>query len=262
MLVFGSVAGAADLPRKMSAPPPPPPPVYSWTGCYIAGGIGYGLYDINHIISSPGAPVFGVAQASDNGGRGWLGTVGVGCDLQFASPFGGNLPFLGGNWLVGVLADFDWMNIKGNYTTNCPSGCAGPFSFTGELKERNAVYVGARLGWVVTPQLLTYVSGGWTRTRFDGATLLDSFGGTAVAALPAQNFNGWFLGGGTEYALGWLPGLYWRSEYRFADYRSESTTVACISGNCNTLAGINAIDNAHPYVQTVRSELVWRFSWR
>ena len=257
-IALTQVASAADLPRKAPSPPPPAP-VYNWTGCYLAGGIGYGLYDIDHFISSPG-PVFGEALSTDNGGRGWLGTVGVGCDYQFGSPFGGN--FLGGNWLVGVLGDFDWMNIKGDYTTNCPGGCAGPFSFTGERKERYAAYAGGRVGWLITPQLLTYVSGGWTRTRFNDAALLGTFGGTTTVALPAQNYNGWFLGGGAEYALGWLPGLFWRSEYRFADYRSQSTAVLCISGTCNTLPGINAIDNARPRVQTVRSELVYRFNFR
>jgi outer membrane immunogenic protein len=251
VMVMAGSASAADMAVKYRAPPPAP--VYNWTGCYVAGGFGYGVSDIDHYISSPG-PAFGPAQSTDNGGRGGLFTVGVGCDVQFAGPFGGN-------WLFGVFADYDWTNIKGNYTTNCPGGCAGPFSYTGEVKDRNAGYVGARLGWLVNPQLLTYVSGGWAATRFDGATLTDTFGGATTVALPSQTYNGWFIGGGTEYAIGWAPGLYWRSEYRFADFRSKALTVACVSGGCNTIPGVNAIDNAHPYVQTVRSELVWRFNW-
>jgi outer membrane immunogenic protein len=252
-LSLGGVAGAADMARPVLKAPPPAT-VYNWTGCYAAAGGGYGMYDINHVVSSPG-PLFDPTQASDNSGRGWLGTLGVGCDLQFAGP-------TGGNWVVGVLADYDWMSIKGNYTTNCPGGCSGPFSFTGQLKERNAAYVGGRIGALVTPQLLTYVSGGWTETRFKSAVLTDTFDPTGdVVALPAQTFHGWFVGGGTEYALGWMPGLFWRSEYRFANYRSRSAVVACVSGGCNTIPGVNAVDNAHPHVQTVRSELVWRFNW-
>jgi len=36
-------AGAADLPMK--APPMAPPPAPTWTGCYISGGIGYGMWN-------------------------------------------------------------------------------------------------------------------------------------------------------------------------------------------------------------------------
>ena len=40
------VAGAssADLYTKA---PPPPPPVWSWTGCYVGAGGGYGMFDIS-----------------------------------------------------------------------------------------------------------------------------------------------------------------------------------------------------------------------
>jgi hypothetical protein len=31
--------------------------------------------------------------------------------------------------------------------------------------------VGARLGYIATPNLLTYINGGWTQTRFDQINL-------------------------------------------------------------------------------------------
>jgi outer membrane immunogenic protein len=269
-------AMAADLPTKAPIMKAPPAPVYNWTGCYIAGGGGYGLYDIEHNVTNPvvGAlpPVFDIGH--DNGGRGWFGSVGGGCDLQFASPLGSSGLF-GGNWVFGILGDYDFMSIKGNYSYLCPGGCiafAGggliPVDgFIGQRKESSAGYIGARLGWVVSPQLLTYVSGGWTETQFDGATLVDGSGATTVAvALGSQTYNGWFIGGGTEYAIGWLPGLFWRSEYRFAQYSGKSSPFACLipaggAAGCSTAPGVNAIDNAKPNVQTVRSELVWRFNW-
>jgi len=250
-------AMAADLPVKapMRAPPPQ---VYNWTGCYIAGGFGYGLYDIDHSVSNPvvgGVPAI-FDPGHDNGGRGWLGTVGGGCDLQFAGP-------LGGNWVIGILGDVDFMNIKGNYSTMCPGGCIGADGYFGPLTESSAGYIGGRIGMTFTPQLLGYVSAGWTETRFDAATLVGFGipGATAPVTLPAQTFNGWFFGGGTEYAVGFLPGLFWRSEYRFSQYSAKTTPLVCSNlAICNTGGGLNAIDNAKPYVQTVRSELVWRFN--
>jgi outer membrane immunogenic protein len=253
---------AADLPVKAPIMKAPPPQVYNWTGCYIAGGGGYGLYDIDHTVTNPvGGAAFDLPH--DNGGRGWFGSVGGGCDLQFGSPLGGSGLF-GGSWVIGILGDVDFMSIKGNYSYLCPAGCIGADGYSGQLKESSAGYIGARLGWVVTPQLLTYFSGGWTETRFDSATLTGNPGAFivgSVTSLPAQTFNGWFFGGGTEYAIGWLPGLFWRSEVRFAQYQSRSTAIACVTGVCNTAPGINVIDHAKAYVQTARSELVWRFNW-
>ena len=43
---FTGSAMAADMaPRYTKAPPPIAAPVANWTGCYIAGGGGYGIYD-------------------------------------------------------------------------------------------------------------------------------------------------------------------------------------------------------------------------
>jgi outer membrane immunogenic protein len=43
-LASGS-AFAADMPVKAPYYKAPPPPAYSWTGCYIDGGGGYGMYN-------------------------------------------------------------------------------------------------------------------------------------------------------------------------------------------------------------------------
>src|SRR5262245_32622239 len=42
IIALTQIASAADLPRKAPAYTPPPPPVYSWTGFYVGGNIGYG----------------------------------------------------------------------------------------------------------------------------------------------------------------------------------------------------------------------------
>jgi len=252
-LSLGGGAGAADLARPVYKAPPPAP-VYNWTGCWIGAGFGYGMYDIDHNVTSPTTGAF-FDIGHDNGGRGGLGTVGVGCDLQFAGPFLGN-------WVIGAFADWDWSNIRGTYSYNCPGGCAGPTGFAGQLRDRSAGYVGGRLGWVVVPQLLTYVSGGWTSHRFDGATLIDASGTTTTAtALAADTRSGWFIGGGTEYSIGWLPGLFWKSEYRFADLRTRDAFAVCVAGPGCVVGTAHAFDHAHTYVQTARTELVYRFNW-
>src|ERR1700752_4219930 len=103
--VFAGQAMAADMPMKARPAPPPPPPVANWTGCYIAGSVGYGLFDnettgidATGALFTPGT----VLTRSDFGGRGWLAGGGGGCDSQFG--VGGRGPEFGtGRFLMRVL---------------------------------------------------------------------------------------------------------------------------------------------------------------
>jgi hypothetical protein len=36
--------------------------------------------------------------------------------------------------------------------------------------------------------------------------------------LRGRTAKGWFLGSGVEYQSGWVPGLTWKTEYRFSEY--------------------------------------------
>jgi outer membrane immunogenic protein len=268
---LASAASAADMPVPKALPPPPP--VYNWTGCYVAAGGGYGMFNQNRDLVSEfinasagtavayanGAPPGTVLVANETfGGRGWLATAQLGCDVQ-----------VGGNWVIGAFVDGDWSNIRGDQ--DLVTG------LNGEAKLRWSWAVGGRIGWLVTPNLLTFFSGGYTEASFHE---VDYFGtlsavalgtGLAIAVpgtgpsglqLASQRYRGYFLGSGAEYAIGWLPGLFWKSEYRFADYRSETTSINCVNTALCGAPGPTGIGaRIHPYVHTVRSELVWRFNW-
>jgi outer membrane immunogenic protein len=243
-----SVAGAADMPLK--APLAFLAPAYPWTGCYIDGGFGYGMWNQDYSIQST---ITGTASnTSTGGGRGWMGLFGAGCDYQFSL---GSL----GNWVVGAFGDYDPMNLTG---TNQPQtvliGALG--SLSGNVKESSAWYAGGRIGFLVTPALLTYFEGGYTETRFDQVSFsLPS--GVIFDMLPAQTYRGWFLGGGTEYDLNfsWLPirGLFWRNEYRFASYDTATLPIVLTTTGLPT----DVAEHVTPYVQTATSSLVWRFNW-
>ena len=79
-VMLGSVAQAADLPVKA---PAPPAPVYSWTGCYIGAGGGYGMWNQDVVALDTITGPFSARQTG--GGRGWFGTAQVGCDYQLSS---------------------------------------------------------------------------------------------------------------------------------------------------------------------------------
>jgi len=118
--------------------------------------------------------------------------------------------------------------------------------------------VGGRIGYALAPQIMTYVDGGWTELRFDQINQVNSAGASVGFALPAHTYNGWFLGGGFEYNFTWLPipGLFWRTEYRFASYQAKDVQAFLISGVPNGFAGHMQKD-----IQTVTTSIVWRFNW-
>jgi outer membrane immunogenic protein len=239
MFAGGAMAADMKAPAPMLTKAPMMAPVNNWTGCYLGGGGGYGLYDLATQLTFAG----GVVNVPlDQGGRGWFGTVQVGCDYQIAS-----------NWVVGAFGDWDWSHIHGAHTgqdTNVGL-------IQGDMDLNRTWSAGGRIGYLVTPSFLTYFSGGWTQAHFGQATYAGPTGVLTGLAAPAASYNGYFLGSGVEYAIGFLPELYWKTEYRFADYSAQNLAVFV------TATGLpnGARESTHPYVQTIRSELVWRINW-
>jgi len=245
-------AVAADLAARKAPAyiPPPAPPPPSFTGCYVNGGGGYGLNNIDH-FSNPAIDGDPITLTATSGARGWLGTAGGGCDYQFGYGSG-----FWSNWVVGAFADYDFMDLSKNFELAC--GCG-----IGEEKERDAWAVGGRIGYLVTPNVFTYWNGGYTETRFDGINFSypeTPFEPSATAG--GQTYHGWFIGGGTEIALSGLfglplpSGLFWRSEYRYSSFDSANLPITGLSGFQN------GAENMKPYVQTITSSLVWKFnSW-
>ena len=143
-VAFATAASAADLPMK-AAPMVAAAPVESWTGCYVSGGIGYGMWNqdvslTGNLLNATGTAVVGTVNTvtTTDGGRGWLGRVGVGCDYQFAPQF-----------LFGAFADWDLANIKGTNTPNEIVINNGVTSVLGyNVRERDAGNVGLRLGYL------------------------------------------------------------------------------------------------------------------
>ncbi len=178
-LISGAILGtlavggamAADMPAKAPMLMKAPPPAYSWTGCWISGGVGYGLWNQDHDLTNPGfVPPTGASTT--DGGRGWLGRGGVGCDYQVSSSF-----------VLGLFGDYDFMSLKGS---NSPSEViavgGGPTSpVTGNTTENAAWAFGGRIGYLVTPNLMSYVDGGYTQAHFNSVSF-----SSVVAPLTAR----------------------------------------------------------------------------
>jgi outer membrane immunogenic protein len=67
----------------------------------------------------------------------------------------------------GITGDFEFGDSKGQYSFNCPGGCAGPSGYSGQNKGPWAWAVGGGAGYLIGPALLTYWTGGFTQARFD-----------------------------------------------------------------------------------------------
>jgi outer membrane immunogenic protein len=258
LLAAPLAASAADMGMPYKAPAPPPPPSISWSGCYVDGGWGYGLWNEDHHLSftPPIGGLTGTATTTD-GGRGWMGKLGGGCDYQ--------TPFFNHRVVIGAFADWDPMSLKGSNSPSEVFAFPAPFGttpITANQKETGAWFAGARLGYLVTPTFMTYFDGGYTQTRFTQTGEFSTLSGAPDGfAYPNYSDHGWFLGSGFEYALNdWVPirGLFLQTEYRFSQYSSRNLTEFSLA----TGAATGNVEVVKPYVQTVTTALVWKFNWQ
>jgi len=237
-LLAGS-AFAADMPVKAPLLKAPAP-VYNWTGCYINAGAGYGMWNQDNQLEDPFPTVAGSTVTT--GGRGWFGTAGGGCDYQVSSSI-----------VIGVLGDWDFGDIKGQFSPP-------DFQDVGTESEKWAWSVGGRIGWLVTPTFLTYVSAGYTQAHFDQVNFVNMFtGAPSEFFMPSQNYSGFFIGSGFDYAITALPlppGFFLRTEYRYSTYEAKDVQFLFLDGD-----PLGEGVNSKKFVQTVRTSLVWRFNW-
>jgi outer membrane immunogenic protein len=246
LAAFTAPALAADMAaRPYAKAPAPMAPIYNWTGFYIFGGGGYGIWSADSNVNTfPG----GVALTRDqrNGGHGWFGTVGGGYDMQF-----------GGKWVGGIFGDAQFGSLKGSMTDAF-------FGSEGQVKLETSYAAGVRLGYLVAPNVLSYVNGGYSGSEWSGSTL--SFltpGGAAVTTTPSFSRNGWFIGGGVENNLDIFgisaPGWFMKTEYRSAYY--DRTTLPMTFTPAFGGAATGTAATFEPWVQTVSTSLVYRFNW-
>ena len=231
-----ALADGYEAPRAAAAPVALQ--VSSWTGFYANGGVGYGLWDsetttVNHVT---GACI--LCQHQDQGGRGWLGEIGLGYDYQFSSKIVG-----------GVFVNYDFSDIHGTIQDQVPF-------FAGETKNNSTWFVGARAGWLMTPDILNYWGVGYTHAYFDGANMSDTRGFPPFqggGTTSDFSHGGWFISGGLEVAM--HDGWFWRSEVRYADYGKDTLTDTAPNGFSH------ADITFDPIVQTATSEIVYKFNW-
>ncbi len=148
---------AADLGvRPALQPATVPVRLFSWTGCYAGGNIGWGwgreTVSIPNLGETTGVPALaGVSLGPVTGDtKGFLGGGQVGCNFQFAP-----------NWVIGFEGDGEAAKIKGDVTETVSLTNPVPVTGTGTASAQTDWIAGAtgRLGWTWDRAML-YAKGG------------------------------------------------------------------------------------------------------
>jgi outer membrane immunogenic protein len=211
VVALGTTAFAADLPSRY-APPVyiPPPPVFTWTGLYAGGQIGYGWgRQTDNVFNAGGTPISTIGSIDSSGvvggahlGYNWqtgLFVYGLEGDVNGASYQGSTFgPFAPG--VPGVVAAAI-PGLFGTATTAIP--------VQGSIR--------GRLG-VAFDRALIYATGGLAL-----ADIHDTFTTPAFSDSFWHFRAGWTVGGGVEYAVtnNWSV----RAEYRYSDFGSYNDVL-------------------------------------
>jgi opacity protein-like surface antigen len=225
-LMAAAPALAADLPLKV---PPAAAAVWSWSGFYVGahGGYGWGhdsLTDLNDPFFAGKFPNFTVTGFDPKGA---LGGLQAGANWQ------------AGRLVGGLEGDLSFADIKGS-----SSGAAAPLVLPGQISTGSIANSGAfdllgsgrgRLGYLATPNVLLYGTGGVGWTRFVQHTDLAA---TTASVPPPGSFSilqslsvptwrvGWVAGVGAEARLfdtNWLARLEYL-HYGYGNSGSNATT--------------------------------------
>ena len=215
--IIGLTGGvmAADLPMR-SAPPvyvPPTVPVFTWTGLYVGGNVGYGGDKFNYPFAI--GPVAGGASLTSSG------VIGGG-QVGFNYAFGTGVQGFGSAFVIGAEADFDGASISGRVSLN-----AGALTASAGSKVD---YLGTARGRVglAFDRLLVYATGGYAYARVN-STINAALGGVgALNAGVATNQDGYAVGGGFEYAI--TPNFTLKTEYIRAELGTKPLITTAILG--------------------------------
>jgi outer membrane immunogenic protein len=241
-LILGAAATpafAADIPVK-ARPAPVAVSTWDWNGFYLGlnGGYSWGRSrtDVSYFNTITGLAIVPPPGSVTSGSFNLNGGV-----------FGGQVGYnwVGSGWLLGFEADLQWSGEKGSATFTCapttigviaiggaciPGVTAGlPAGFLGATLtlEQHIQWFGTlrgRAGWLVTPSVLLYATGGLAYGSIKSSGTFSSLSPNLVVNSTifstTKTNAGWTVGGGIEGHLGgnWTGKL----EYLYLDLGTVS----------------------------------------
>jgi outer membrane immunogenic protein len=209
MALGGSAALAADLPSR--APPPvylPPVPIFSWTGIYIGGQVGYAWTSGNNNFSGFD-PFTGTFLTTSIGGTpsGVIGGANVGYNYQI------------NQWVLGLEGSVDGTSLKNTSAAVFADGTTLTAQSTADIQGS----IRGKIG-VAWDRALIYGTGGVAFGGFKTDVTLANTGALNGGNPFFANGNvsstrvGWTVGGGIQYAVTNNWSVF--AEYRYTNFGS------------------------------------------
>lgn len=187
-------AFAADLPNVKGPPVfAPPPPVFSWTGVYIGGQVGYQWGTSDPTFVGPGNVFIGTPPGYNDAGV--VGGGHAGFNYQVSQ------------FVFGIEGDIEGTSYSG-------SGLAVAGAFYDNSRADIEGSVRGRIGWA-WDRVLFYGTGGVAFASISNSAGVVGFPATFSSTTGQV---GWTAGGGVEYAID--PNWSVRVEYRYTDFGS------------------------------------------
>ena len=210
LALLSTTAMAADLPSRRAPPVyiPPPLPIFSWTGLYIGGQVGYEFGRSNALASAAATGAGLAANGTSPGGVIGGAHVGYNFSTQSIPGLGG---FAGAGGVFGIEGDVDGSNYKSTYALG---------GISNSMRDNIQGSIRGRLG-VAVDRVLFYATGG---AAF--GSLQNNYVNTLNGLTDSQTHTrvGYTVGGGVEYAFtnNWSV----RAEYRYTDFGTFADNLA------------------------------------
>lgn len=197
---------------------------HNWSGLYLGANLGWSATSYtSELRGFPGDMVNGDHDSA-------IGGLHVGFQHQL------------GQVVVGLEGSYSGTGPFSGYGDRNPGGtpdCVGVTPagnlFSCDARLHNLFTLGPRLGWAPSNNWLLYATGGLAMGRISDRVTVNTTG--AIVGSTNDMHNGWFIGGGVEYALtkNWVFGL----EYLHVDldekFRCELATLGgCGAGEART----------------------------
>jgi outer membrane immunogenic protein len=229
---------AADMRMPVKAPPAPVVTLYSWTGCYIGGHVGYAwgqtrVYNADNVLG--GAEVSRFRHDADGlvaGGQ-------IGCNLWQSD-----------RWVFGIEGQASWADVDGE--TPLSSAIPGGPGTTGFRTEIDMLgSIAARFGYAfgATGQTLVFVKGGAAFVH-EQYFIVSPFPGLAFES--DENLRwGWMVGAGFEQTLG--SNWSFKAEYNYNHFGRDAHEL------CSTITTTCGSFEIKQHIHLVKVGINYRF---
>lgn len=254
--LLSSVAFAADLGPMRGYPQPTHPgfygaPVFTWTGFYVGGQVGYAWGEDDTVLSSGRERIVFDGLGGLHGDSikydidGVVGGAHAGFNLQ------------SGNFVIGIEGDLEASGVSGERTASESGTILGvPVSGSASVKTdvNWMASVRGRLGFTFD-RLMVYGTGGVAFADIEHTYTASgtAFGiGVAEGVKFSDSQTGWTLGGGLEYAV--TSNMTTRVEYRYTQFGSFDNQIFTVRSD-----GVDLLAEQEPDFHTVRAGV--SFKW-